>query len=244
MYILKAIRTIVSWGWSPILITALAMLGSIYEWELWVMASALGPILVISLVTMVIRASERQLEASALRLRQLAGYFNRRFMGESSLSIFAIIDTLFNIDNPQLWDWARACDMSKRIFNTWYNSFMDRLESDTRTGRFSVYLRVYLNELWLASNHYHEFIEQFHDIARKVEVPEATIDQYNRFAVEYNNFVQSFRESIAELRNIAKTEIEPPSVKLAEELRRAKPIQAIREEETRRRPEPKGGYYL
>ncbi|MFC2016660.1 hypothetical protein ACFLUF_02990 [Chloroflexota bacterium] len=191
-----------------------------------------------------ISARERQMELSALRLRQLAGYFNRRFTGNSSLSIFAIIDSLFSIDNPQLWDWARACDMSQRIFNTWCNSFIDRVESDTRTGRFSIYLRTYLDELWLLNNHYYEFIEQFGEIAERIEIPPETIDQYNRFAVEYNSFVQNFRDGIAELKKTAKTEIEPPSVKLARELSRVKPLQAPRDEEEKPDTTRGGGYYL
>jgi len=224
----------VVWGWSPILITALAMVGFIYEWEIWVIAPALGVILVIGLVVAVVRAGERQLELLSMRLRQLAGYFNRRFMGSSSLSIFAIIDTLFNIDDPQLWDWARACDMSARVFNTWCDSFIDRIEGDTRTGRFRIYLRTYLNELWLLNSHYYEFVEQFYEIAEKVEIPPATKDQYSRFAVEYNTFVQNFRENVAELRKVARTEIEPPSVKLARELSGVRPLQASQD----------GGSYL
>jgi len=225
VFILRLLKTIVVWGWSPILITALALVGYRYEWEFWILAAAVGVVLVIGLVVMAVRGSERELELTAQRLRRLAGYFDRRFMGNSSLSIFAIIDTLFNTDNPQLWDWARACDMAKRVFNSWYDSFIDRLEGDTRTGKFSVYLRLYLNELWLVSSHYYEFVEQFHDIAKKVEIPPATIEQYNRFAVEYNTFVQNFRENIAELKKVAKTEIEPPSVKMAEELRGVEPLQ-------------------
>ncbi len=139
-------------------------------------------------------------------------------MGSSSLSIFAIIDSLFNIDDSKLWDWARACDMSQRIFNTWCDSFISRVESDTRTGSFSVYLRTYLDELWLVISHYYEFVEQFYEVARKVELPQETIDQYNRFVVEYNAFVQRFRDNITELRKVAKAEIEAPSVKLANEL--------------------------
>jgi len=225
MYRLKVLRTVVEWGWSPILITALAIVGLAYKWPITILASALVTILVIGLIVGVIRARERQLELSSLRLRQLAGYFNRRFMGNSSLSIFAIIDSLFNIDNPKLWDWARACDISKRIFNTWCSSFIDRVESDTRTGSFSIYLHTYLNELWMVSNHYYEFIEQFYEVAQKVEIPSETIDLYNRFVVEYNSFVQNFRDSIAELKKTAKTEIEPPSVKLARELSTVKPFQ-------------------
>lgn len=242
MYIL---RTIVSWGWSPILIMALAVVGFIYEWEFWTVVPALGIILVIGLVVAVVGTKERQLELLSMRLRQLAGYFSRRFTGSSSLSIFAIIDTLFNIDSPQLWDWARACDMSQRIFDTWCNSFIGRLESDTRTGRFSIYLRTYLDELWLMNNHYYDFVEQFYEIAEKVEIPPATKDQYNRFVMEYNSFVQNFRDNIAELKKVAKTEIEPPSAKLARELSGVKPPQATQEGEAK---PPQAiqdkGYYL
>jgi len=197
---------------------ALAIIGLIYEWSIWALAPALVIILVIGLVVAAIGVKEKELERLSLRLRQLAGYFNRRFMGDSSLSIFAIIDSLFNIDDPKLWDWARACDMSQRIFNTWCSSFAGRVESDIRVRRFDVYLRTYLNELWQMNDHYYEFIEQFYEIAAKVEIPQEAIDQYRRFVVEYNAFVQDFRDNISELRKVARTGIEPPSVKFAKEL--------------------------
>jgi len=242
---LKVLKNMVVWSWSPILITVLAVVGIIYEWETWLIASVLGIILLIGLIVVVIRAGERQLELLSMKLKQLAGYFSRRFMGTSSLSIFAIIDTLFNIDDPQLWDWARACDMSARLFNTWCDSFIDRIESDTRTGRFSIYLRTYLNELWLLNNHYYEFVEQFYEIAEKVEIPQATKDQYNRFVMEYNSFVQNFRENIAELKKVAGTEIEPPTVILANELSGVKPFQAAGEGEAKpSKATPDKGYYL
>ena len=215
MYVLK---TIVKWGWCPILITALAVVGGIYEWSIGAVAPVLIIILVIGLVVAVIGAREKELEHSSLRLRQLAGYFNRRFMGDSSLSIFVVIRSLFNIDNAKVWAWARECEVSQRIFNTWCNSFIGRVESDIRTRRFDVYLRTYLNELWLVNSHYYEFIEQFYEVAEKVELPRETIDQYNRFVVEYNAFAQDFRDNISELRKVAKTEVEPPSVKFAKEL--------------------------
>ena len=215
MYLL---RTVITRGWCPILITALAVMGRIYEWSIWELAPVLIIILVIGLVVAVIGTKERELERLSLRLRQLAGYFNRRFMGSSSLSIFAIIDSLFKIDDPKLWDWARACDMSQRIFNTWSSSFVGRVESDIRTRRFDIYLRTYLNELWLVNSHYYEFIEQFYEIAANVEIPRETMDQYNRFVAEYNAFAQDFRDNISELRKVAKTEIEPPSVQFAKEL--------------------------
>ncbi len=215
-------KTIVSWGWSPILITVLAVAGFIYEWEIWAVVPVLIIILVIGLVVTAVGARGKELERSSQRLKQLAGYFARRFTGNSSLSIFAIINSLFKTENPQLWDWARACDMSQRIFNTWCGGFIDRIESDIRTKSFSPYLRIYLNELWLLNNHHYEFIEQFHEVAESVEVPRETVDQYNRFTVEYNAFVQDFRDNIAELRRVAGTEIEPPSVKFAKELPVAK----------------------
>jgi len=215
MYVLRAI---VNRGWCPILITAMAVIGAIYELPLVVVAPVVGVILVIGLVALAIGAREKELERASLRLKELAGYFNRRFMGSSSLSIFAIIDGLYNIENPRLWTWVQACDLSQRIFTTWCHSFISRLESDIRTRKFGVYLRTYLNELWLVNSHYYELVEQFGEVAQKTEIPQETKDQYNRFVAEYNAFVQDFRDNIGELRKLAHTEIEPPSVKFAQEL--------------------------
>ena len=215
---MSVLTAIAKWGWSPILITVVALIGLAYEWELAVLAAVLPVILIIGLVITVVNVRERELARSSLKIRQLAGYFHRRFMGDSSLSIFAIIDTLFNVDDPKLWDWARACDMSQRILNTWSSSFTGRIENDVRTRRFDVFLPAYLNELWLANTHYYEFVEQFREIGDMVEVPKEAREQYNRFVAEYNAFVQQFRDMIAELRKMAKTEIEPPSVNFAREL--------------------------
>lgn len=212
------LRIIINRGWYPALITVLAVLGVLYNWPIEWVAPALIFILALGLVVTVIRARERQLERAVFKLRQLAEYFNRRFMGDSTLSIFVIIDSLFNIDNPSLWDWARACDMSRRIFNSWCNSFVSRMESDIGVTRLADYLSAYLDELWLITSQYSDFVEQFHEIAVKVEVPEETIGQYHRFVMEYNAFVQDFRENITELKSIARTGIEPPSVKLAQEV--------------------------
>lgn len=233
MYVLKSV---IKWGWVPILITALALVGYFYLWPIVALGVGLGIILVIGLAVTAVGAQEKELERASLRLKQLAGYFNRRFAGNSSLSIFNIINGLFAIDNPRLWDWARACDMSQRIFNTWCSGFIVRLESDMRTRRFDIYLRTYLNELWLMNGHYHEFIEQFHEVADKFEIPGETIDQYNRFATEYNAFVQQFQENITELRKVAKTEIEAPSVKLAKELSMKKPLPATEKREEKPAP--------
>ena len=249
MYILGIFfRTLLVWGWSPILITAVAIMGVYYEWSIAAIAISSGVLLLAGIVAATIRSGERRLEGMAMKLRQSAGYFSRRFMGTSSLSIFAIIDTLFNLEDPQLWDWARACDMSARLFNTWCDSFIHRIESDTRTGRFRAYLRIYLNELWLLNNHYYEFVEQFYEIAEKIEIPPATRDQYNRFAVEYNTFIQNFHETIAELRRVAGTEIEPPSVKMAQELTGIMPIYTTPKAEPKPPQQPRQdtsrqGYY-
>jgi len=194
------------------------VLGILYRWPVEWVAPALIFILALGLVVTVIRARERQLERAVFRLRQLAEYFHRRFMGDSTLSIFVIIDSLFNIDNPKLWDWARACDMSQRIFNSWCSSFIDRMESDIGVTKLADYLSTYLNELWQITSHYHDFVEQFYEIALKVEVPQETLGQYHKFVMEYNAFAQNFREHITELKSIARTGIEPPSVKLAQEV--------------------------
>jgi len=215
---MHVLRAVISRGWCPILIMALAVVGFIFEWEIWIFAPVLGIILVIGLVVAARGARERELKLSFLRLWHLAGYFNRRFMGNSSLSIFVIIDSLFNIDDSKLWDWARACDVSQRVFNSWCNSFISRVESDIGKGRFDVSLPIYLNELWLVNSHYYEFVEQFYELAEKFEIPQETIDHYNRFVMEYNAFVQDFRDNISELKRVAETAIEPPSVKFAKEL--------------------------
>jgi len=212
------LKTVVYRSWSPILITVLAVVGYLYEWPIEALATILGIILIVGLAIVAVGAREKELERSSQKLKELAGYFYRRFMGDSSLSIFAIIDSLFKTDNHKLWDWARACDMSHRVFNTWCSGFTIRLEVDTKTGRFGIYLRSYLNELWLMTNLYHEFIEQFYEIAEKVELPPETLDQYTRFVMEYNTFIGQFRDLIGELKKVARTEIEPPSVKLAYEL--------------------------
>ena len=215
---MKVLKAIVYQGWALIIITAVAIIGYVYEWPIGLLASILGVVLVIGLVTAVVGAREKELEKSSHKLRQLAGYFCRRFMGDSSLSIFAIIDSLFKTDDPKLWDWARACDMAQRVLNTWCSSFTSRLEVDTRTGRFTVYLRSYLNELWLMTNLYYEFVEQFHEIAQKIALPPETLEQYRKFVVEYNSFAAQFRDSIGELKKVARTEVEPPSVKMAHEV--------------------------
>ena len=231
-------------GWSAILITALAVVGYIYEWPIEALAPALVVILVVGLVLAATSAKERELERSSRRLKELAGYFTRRFAGNSSLSIFVIIDSLFNVENPKLWDWARACDMAQRIFDSWCDGFISRVESDISTRRFTVYLRTYLNELWLINNHYYEFVEQFYEVAEKVEIPRETIDQYNRFGMEYNDFIQHFRDQIVELKKVAKTEIEAPSAKLAQELSGIKPVSPAREEEKPPPPTEHKGYIM
>jgi hypothetical protein len=215
---MKVLKAIVYHGWALIIISAVAITGYVYEWPIAVLSTIIGIVLIIGLVTAVIGAREKELEKGSQKLRQMAGYFYRRFMGDSSLSIFVIIDSLFKADDHKLWEWARACDMSQRVFNTWCSGFTSRLEVDTKTGRFTIYLRSYLNELWLMTNLYYEFVEQFYEIAQKIALPTETLEQYNRFVVEYNSFAEQFRELIGEMKRVAHTEVEPPSVKLAHEV--------------------------
>lgn len=215
------LKIIVNRGWYPAIITAIAVVGLAYYNESYVnyIIPALVVILFIGLLIAVIRSKKDELELQSMKLTQLAQYFNRRFMGNSSLSIFAIIDSLFSVDNPKIWDWARACGMSQRIFDTWANNFTTRVESDLRSRRYTVFLHTHLNELWSINSHYYEFIEQFFEVAEKFEVPSDIVEQYNRFMVEYNAFIQNFRDTITELRNVARTQIEAPSVKFAQELK-------------------------
>ncbi|MDD3678326.1 MAG: hypothetical protein WCX07_00635 [Dehalococcoidales bacterium] len=210
--------TMLSRGWPLIVIAGLAIAGVLLQWPIEVMAVIMGVILIVGLAIIGVDAREKEVERNSQKLKELTGYFVRRFMLDSSLSIFVIIDTIFKVDNPKLWEWARACDMSSRVFNAWVNGLISRLESDNKTGRFSIYLRAYTNELWSINNLYYEYIEQFCEVVEKIEVPEETKEQYGKFVVEYNTFVTQFRELISEMRRVARTEIEPPSIKTAREV--------------------------
>ena len=212
------LKNILRWGWYPTIITALAVVGLIYSWPLEIMIPALVLILGIGLVMTLIGARKRQLELASLKVRQLSDYFYRRFMGSSSLSIFVIINTLFTMDTPKLWEWARACDMSQRVFNSWVSGFANRVVDEATGNKLAKYLGNHLNELWAITSHYYEFVEQFYEIAQQYEIPKETMDQYNKFVMEYNAFVQDLRTNIGELREVVKTGIDPPSVKLAKEL--------------------------
>lgn len=215
---MSVFKKIISNGWFPILITGLAIAGFVLEWPIAVLIPGLVVILAIGLMLIAVDTKEKEMQLTILRFKELAGYFNRRFAGNSSLSIFSIIDGLYSVESTKLWDWARACDMAQRIFVTWCSGFVGRIETDIRVRGFNFYLRTYLNELWLINSHYNEFIEQFCEIARKMELPTETLEQYNRFTMEYNAFIRDFRDTVGELRKTAKTEIEPASVKFAEEL--------------------------
>ncbi len=212
------LRTIINRGWYPVLITALAVVSLIYELSINIVIPVLIGLLLIGLIAIIVNARNSKLEAQSVKLTQLASHFNRRFMGNSSLSIFPIIDGVFSVENQQVWEWARACDTSKRIFDTWSDSFANRTESDLRSRRYTVFLHTHLNELWAINNHYYEFIEQFYEIAGKFAMPSDLIAQYHKFTVEYNVFVQNFRDALTELKNIARIQIEAPSIKLAREL--------------------------
>jgi len=211
-------RNIISRGWYPALITAIAVLSLIYDLSINIMIPVLVVVLCIGLIVTVINARKNQLELQSVRLTQLATYFNRRFLGNSSLSIFAVIDNLFSIENPQVWEWARGCEMAQRIFDSWSDHFATRVETDLRNRRYSNFLHTHINELWAINNHYYDFTEHFCEIADKFEVPRDVIEQYNRFVIEYNAFAENFRNAIMELKTIARTQIEAPSVKLAREL--------------------------
>ncbi len=214
------LRSILSRGWYPALITAVAVISLIFYDVIpyTAVVPSLIVILCIGLVVAIINARKNELELQSVRLMQLSSYFHRRFMGNSSLSIFAVIDTLYSMEKPEVWDWARACGMSQRIFDSWSDNFINRVETDLRNRRYTVFLQTHLNELWAMNNHYYEFIEQFCEIADKFPISQETVGQYNRFVTEYNAFTENFRETITELKTIARTQIEAPSVKVAPEL--------------------------
>ena len=116
------------------MMAALAIVGHLYLWPLEMLAPILFILLLIGILMAVSYDRERRLEHSLLKLKELGAYFVRRFAGNSSLSIFAVIDGLFNADNPRLREWVRGCSMSHLIFNAWCYGFIGRIESDSRAG--------------------------------------------------------------------------------------------------------------
>ena len=209
-------------GWYPALITVIAVLSLVFYDVIPYAASV--PVLVVMLciggIGVYINARKSQLEMQSLRLSQLATHFNRRFMGHSQLSIFEIINGLFGLENEQVWEWARGCEMARRIFDSWSENFAARVENDLRSRRHIIFLQTHINELWALNNHYYEFTEQFAEIVNRYDVPNDVFGQFNKFTEEYNVFVQNFREAINELKTIAHTQLEAPSVKLVRELKR------------------------
>jgi len=160
----------------------------------------------------------KQIALLALRLKELAGYFHRRFMSDSGLSIFKLIDALYRTKEPDVWEWARICDSSRPVFHAWSTSFAARLERDSFEEKSFSHIRTYLNELWLMNNHYYELIKQFREIGEKVSIPLDSRGHFNTFVVEYNAYIQNLRDLIADLKPVVKTEIEIPSVNFATEL--------------------------
>ena len=207
-------------GWFPALITAIAVVCLVLYDDIpyTIAVPVLVAILCIGLVVLMIIARKDELGRQAMKITQLATQFNRRFMGNSSVSIFALIENLFSLEDSKIWEWASGCAMSQRIFDTWTTNFATRVESDLRSRRYTLFLHTHLNELWAINNHYYEFTEQFYEIAQKYEIPKDVISQYNKFTVEYNAFIQSFRDVVTELRNIARTQIEAPGIKFVPEL--------------------------
>jgi hypothetical protein len=210
-------RNIISRGWFPLLITAVAAASIYYDVSINIVVPVLAGLLCVGLAGLIINTRKGQLELLSMKLTQLAEYFNRRFMGHASFTIFTVIEGLFGVENKTIWEWARACDMSKRIFDSWSDSFTSRVESDLRARRFANFFQTHLNELWSLNNHYYDFVEQFYEIAAKYEVAPSVIDDYRKFILEYNGFVERFREAITELRKVARTPLEAPGVKLAPE---------------------------
>jgi hypothetical protein len=210
-------RNIISRGWLPVLIAVVAAVAIIYDVSVNIIVPVLAGLVCVGIAVVIINTRKDQLELQSLKLAQLASYFNRRFMGNASITIFSVIEGLFGVENQAIWEWARACDTSKRIFDSWSDSFTSRVENDLRARRFTNFLQTHLNELWAINNHYYEFIGQFQEVAARYEVPANVSEEYRRFAMEYNGFVERFREAITGLQKAGGTHLEAPGVKLAPE---------------------------
>lgn len=241
------LKAVLNWIWSPIVIAGIAIAGYFMEWPIEATVPAMIVVIIVGIIGVVVGAREKETERLSERLRHLMSYFNRRFMGDSSLSIFAIIESLFKTEDTKLWEWARSCDMAQRVFNTWSQGIGERLEVDTKTARFGIYIRTYLNELWILNSLYYEFVVQFQEVAESVDVPPETVEQYNKFVNEYNAFTENLRTFIGDALEMGKTEIEAPSVKDAVPVTRMVRFEAKKMEEPEQcTPQQKDnrGYYM
>lgn len=217
---------------TPVVIAGIAITGLILHWALEILIPVLILLFIIGVLTAVSYYNNKKLENTFWQLKELGAYFAHRFAGNSTQSIFTVIEGLFNIDNPGVREWARGCNMSQLIFNDWCNGFTSRIENDSKVQRVNSYISTYLNELWSLVIHYQEFIAQFYEVAEKIEVRQETIEQYNKFVLEYNPFVQRFREYISNLKSVNRTVIEPPSIIMAKEL----PVKASAQRKPVREP--------
>lgn len=205
--------------WSPLVITAVAIVGTYYQWSKEIIWTIVGVVFVCGLVTTYIFERQRKSEYSFNKLKGLGGYFVRRFSGNSPLSIFAIINSAASINDHAIQEWIRQCNTAQLIYDSWSNGYINRLESDTKPGNFDAHIRIHILELWSLVVHYHEFVEQFHELASKIRLSNETVEQFNRFATEYNAFVQKLQEYISTLRRFNRTEVEPSTIKQIKEIK-------------------------
>ena len=54
MSIIKTLKTVFLWGWAPALITAIALVGMNYSWDMWLLGTIMGIILLAGLIIAVI----------------------------------------------------------------------------------------------------------------------------------------------------------------------------------------------
>lgn len=202
--------------WAPAAIAALLIAGFAYKWPVEMLGPGLGVLFIAGVFSTVSYFTQRNSKRSALQLKEMATYFARRFAGGSSLSVFSIIEGLNGPSAPAIREWLRGCDMSQLIFDDWCQGFAARIEHDANGGKLT---RLYLRELWSMIIHYQEFVEQFYEVAEKAGISQDTVGRYNRFVAEYNPFIQRFQDYVGKLRRANRTEVEPPSMKLARELR-------------------------
>lgn len=214
-------------------------------WPNELVAAALGAVLIIVAVSLLWIFGRKRQQRSAIKLRDLATYFTRRFAGTSSLTVFSVIESLSDIDQPGVRDWVHHCSVNKRIFNAWCEGLTGRIESDGHAAGLVRSSHVYLRELWSMATQYQEFVEHLYEVAMTGRLPSDAVDRYNKFVAEYNPFVQRLQDYIGEQRSAHKTGIEPASVKLAREIaRKQTPAPAPKEEARLSLPPDNKGYIL
>jgi len=211
--------------WGLILLAVLSIVTSLLvKLPTWWLA-VVSIIIILVNETMEVRRShhEKTLQI-ALRLKELAQDFEKRFVNTgSAYSIFYLINELGNAKSEKqetLKEWASGCILERDFLEGWLHSLFESLNLVVeQKARQEKELSERCEEFRRMNHSYHRLVEAFYKRAKAGHIPETLENKYNEFVTEYNAFVQSLRDTMDEARKMLHLSIDPKSIVFATELR-------------------------